>query len=52
MQVAGAVSTVSTSIDMLSEAGSNAENMAHAYRIPIPDIKKLPQSLRSTAPGS
>ena len=40
MQVAGAVSTVSTSIDMLSEAGSNAENMAHAYRIPIPDIKK------------
>lgn len=39
MQVAGAVSTVSTSIDMLSEAGSNAENMAHAYRIPIPDIK-------------
>ena len=29
-----------TSIDMLSEAGSNAENMAHAYRIPIPDIKK------------
>lgn len=35
MQVAGAVSTVSTSIDMLSEAGSNAENMAHAYRIPI-----------------
>ena len=25
---------------MLSEAGSNAENMAHAYRIPIPDIKK------------
>ena len=40
MQVAGAISTVSTSIDMLSEAGSNAENMAHAYRVPIPHIKK------------
>ena len=40
MQMAGAISTVSTSIDMLSEAGSNAENMAHAYRVPIPNIKK------------
>lgn len=47
MQVAGAVSTVSTSIDMLSEAGSNAENMAHAYRIPIPDIKKTTHCLCS-----
>lgn len=40
MQIAGAVSTVSTSIDMLSESESNAENIARAYRVPIPDIKK------------
>lgn len=40
MQVAGAISTVSTSIDMLSESGSNAESMAHAYRVTIPNIKK------------
>ena len=39
-QVAGAVGAVSTAADMLSESANNAEAMAKAYGIPIPDIKK------------
>ena len=39
-QVAGAVGAVSTAADMLSESANNAEAMAKAYGVPIPDIKK------------
>ena len=39
-QVAGAVGAVSTAADMLSESANNAEAMAKAYGVPIPNIKK------------
>ena len=39
MEVAGAVGTVATAVDMLGEAGSNAEAMAAAYRVTVPDIR-------------
>ena len=38
--VAGAVGTVSTAADMLSESANNAEAMAKAYGVPVPNIKK------------
>lgn len=40
METAAAVSAVATAADILSEIGSNAELMAEAYRVPIPNIKK------------
>ena len=40
MEAAAAVSAVATATDILSEIGSNAELMAEAYRVPIPNIKK------------
>lgn len=40
MEAAAAVSAVATAADILSEIGSNAESMAEAYRVPIPNIKK------------
>lgn len=39
-QVAGAIGAVGTAADMLSESANNAEAMAKAYGIPIPNIKK------------
>lgn len=39
-QVAGAVGAVSTAADMLSESANNAEAMADAYGVPVPNIKK------------
>lgn len=39
MEVAGAVGTVATAVDMLGEAGSNAEAMAAAYRVTVPNIR-------------
>ncbi len=39
-QVAGAIGAVSTAADMLSESANNAEAMAKAYGVPIPNIKK------------
>lgn len=39
-QVAGAVGAVSTAADMLSESANNAEAMAKAYGVPVPNIKK------------
>lgn len=39
-QVAGAVGAVGTAADMLSESASNAEAMADAYGVPVPNIKK------------
>lgn len=39
-QVAGAVGAVSTAADMLSESANNAEAMANAYGVSVPDIKK------------
>ena len=39
-QVAGAVGAVSTAADMLSESTNNAEAMADAYGVPVPNIKK------------
>ena len=39
-QVAGAVGAVSTAADMLSESANNAEAMADAYSVPVPNIKK------------
>lgn len=39
MEVAGAVGTVATAVDMLGEAGNNAEAMAAAYRVTVPNIK-------------
>ena len=38
MEVAGAVGTAATAVDMLGEAGSNAEAMAAAYRVTVPNI--------------
>lgn len=40
LEVAGAVSAVATAADVLSETWGNAESMAHAYGVPIPNIKK------------
>ncbi len=39
-QVAGAIGAVGTAADMLSESANNAEAMAKAYGVPIPNIKK------------
>ena len=39
-QVAGAIGAVGTAADMLSESADNAEAMAKAYGVPIPNIKK------------
>lgn len=39
-QVAGAVGAVSTAADMLSESADNAEAMADAYGVTVPNIKK------------
>lgn len=39
-QVAGAVGAVSTAADMLSESANNAEAMADAYGVPVPNIRK------------
>ena len=39
-QVAGAIGAVSTAADMLSESANNAEAMADAYGVPVPNIKK------------
>ena len=39
-QVAGAVGAVGTAADMLSESANNAEAMAEAYGVPVPNIKK------------
>ena len=39
-QVAGAVGAVSAAADMLSESANNAEAMADAYGVPVPNIKK------------
>ena len=39
MEVAGAVGTVATAVDMLGEAGNNAEAMAAAYGVQIPSIR-------------
>ena len=39
-QVAGAVGAVSTTADMFSEIANNAEAMAKAYGVPVPNIKK------------
>lgn len=39
-QVAGAVGAVSTAAGMLSESADNAEAMAEAYGVPVPNIKK------------
>ena len=39
-QVAGAIGAVGTAANMLSESANNAEAMAKAYGVPIPDIKK------------
>ena len=39
-QVAGAVGAVNTAADMLSESTNNAETMAKAYGVPVPNIKK------------
>lgn len=39
MEVAGAVGTVATAVDMLGEAGNNAEAMATAYGVTIPSIR-------------
>ena len=41
LEVAGAVSAVATAADVLSETWGNAESMAHAYGVPIPNIKKF-----------
>ena len=40
MEAAAAVSAVATAADILSEIGDNAESMAEAYRVPIPNMKK------------
>lgn len=39
MEVAGAVGTVATAVDMLGEAENNAEAMAEAYRVTVPNIR-------------
>ncbi|WP_294161986.1 hypothetical protein [uncultured Senegalimassilia sp.] len=39
-QVARAIGAVGTAADMLSESANNAEAMAKAYGVPIPNIKK------------
>lgn len=39
-QAAGAIGAVSTAADMLSESANNAEAVADAYGVPIPNIKK------------
>ena len=39
-QIAGAVGTVTTAANMLSENANNAEAMARTYGVPIPNIKK------------
>lgn len=39
-QVAGAIGAVGAAADMLSESANNAEAMAKAYGVPIPNIKK------------
>ena len=45
-QVAGAVGAVGTTADMLSESASNAEAMADAYGVPVPNIKKQLSNLQ------
>lgn len=40
LELAGAVSAVSTASAVLSETQTNAESMACAYGVPVPDIKK------------
>ena len=40
MEAAAAVEAVATAAEILAETGNNAEVMAEAYRVPIPNIKK------------
>lgn len=44
-QIAGAVGAVATAADILAETSSNAEAMAEAYGVPVPNVKKLQVAL-------
>lgn len=39
-EIAGAVGAIATAADILSEISGNAEAMAEAYRLPVPNAKK------------